>query len=404
MASPLASPIPVINPGVDDIIAILFAIASPEIEILAYTVSYGNTDSDSSYLNILKAYRAIECFLERNPLESSRFPNFNSKKRPILARGAVAPLEGEIHSAQYFHGRDGLGDITDRHPELFLESLSDCHPFLEMTSRSGADVAIDILKSQPARSVTYVALGPLTTLALMMRKENQLIRDRIGRIVCMGGALDVPGNTSPVAEFNFFADPYAVKELLLSEQGVPLDRFVMLPLDITTPHEIPFRAYEEIVDPAFHSTQIPSVSEDKSPLTHFTSSFLERTREIMLQFGKDAMELHDIVAVWCATENPPFEDNKPTELAAGWQGSRRVFDIERKGELTRGMLVVDRREDESAYPLGANRSEAQKKVNDIPSGTEGKDYGLGIFCITKTPGPQVLLKRLLYRVWGCLVP
>lgn len=125
---------------------------------------------------------------------------------------------------------------------------------------------------------------------------------------------------------NFFADPYAVKELLLSEQGVPLDRFVMLPLDITTPHEIPFPSYKEIVDSAFHSTQFPSVPDDKSPLTHFTSSFLERTREVMLQFGKDAMELHDIVAVWCAIESPPFKDN---ELAPGWEGSHRVFDIER---------------------------------------------------------------------------
>lgn len=73
------------------------------------------------------------------------------------------------------------------------------------------------------------------------------------------------------------------------------------------------------------------------------------------------------------------------------------------------MLVIDRREDESAYPLGANRSEAQKGASDVPSdakkfGTEGKNSGPGVFCITRTPGPQVLLKTLLYRVWGCRIP
>ena len=131
---------------------------------------------------------------------------------------------------------------------------------------------------------------------------------------------------------NFFADPYAVKELLIStplHQGLPLNRFVLLPLDITTPHELPFPEYKRDVDPAFHNSSLPSISHNKSPLTHFTSSFLERTREIMLQFGKDAMELHDVVAVWCAIENPPLLDTAPMALAPDWQGCMRIFDIER---------------------------------------------------------------------------
>lgn len=183
----------------------------------------------------------------------------------------------------------------------------------------------------------------------MMRKDSNLVSERIGRIVCMGGALDVPGNTSPMAEciphlalpvfrqltaplVNFFADPYAVKELLIStplHQGLPLNRFLLLPLDITTPHELPFPEYKKHVDSAFHNSSLPSISNNKSPLTHFTSSFLERARENMLQFGKDALELHDIVAVWCALENPPFPDGVPMALAPDWQGCTRIFDIER---------------------------------------------------------------------------
>jgi hypothetical protein len=106
--------------------------------------------------------------------------------------------------------------------------------------------------------------------------------------------------------------------------GIPLDRFLLLPLDITTPHELPFTVYKAKVDPAFDTSSSPSVVSDKSPLTHFTSAFLEKTREVMLQFGKDAIELHDITAVWCAIENPPSDF-----LSPGWKARPRTFDIER---------------------------------------------------------------------------
>lgn len=171
----------------------------------------------------------------------------------------------------------------------------------------------------------------------------------------MGGALDVPGNTSPVAEcktfshlfgtgcmnlnmtctVNFFADPFATKELLcplVPGSGLPLERVLVATLDVTTPHELPFPFYIQHVDPTFDSTQKPSIISDKAPLTHFTSSFLERTREIMVSFGKDAMELHDVVAVWCAIENPPeaiVEINALPGLSPGWSAVKRRFDIER---------------------------------------------------------------------------
>ncbi|KAJ7594769.1 Inosine/uridine-preferring nucleoside hydrolase domain-containing protein [Mycena floridula] len=391
--------IPVIidfDPGVDDIIALLLAIASPELEILALITSFGNTDLDSAHLNVLKAYRAIEKQLEEQP--GDRFPNFGLRRRPLLVKGSRGPLEGDIRYAQYFHGRDGLGDITTRHPELATGSFSD-HPYLEITDRPPADVTLGLLRSHADKSVTYVALGPLTNLANTMRVDSNLFRGKIGRIICMGGTLEVPGNTSPCAEFNAFADPHSFKELLLPaspELGLPLDRFILLPLDITTPHELPFPVYKRRVDKDFESLVKPSTEGEKAHLTHFTSSFLEQTRTVMLKFGKDAMELHDIVAIWCAISNPPSW-NGNEDLAEGWGGTYRHFDIERKGELTRGMLVVDRRDDEGAYNLGANRSEVEelKKDNAFPAPATS-----GVFCMNRTPGPDALLELLLRRVWG----
>ncbi|KAG6862337.1 hypothetical protein C0995_016035 [Termitomyces sp. Mi166 len=410
------------DPGVDDIVALLLALASPELDILAIIVSYGkfrplrnyntnlwslvdcsvvlgNTDIDASL-------SALTRYVNENPAYQNQFPNFSSIRKPILAKGSHGPLE------------DGLGGISERHPDLNVspEIMSEDHPQLRLIDKSGVDVVLELLRSYPPRSITYIALGPLTNLAHTMKKDGGLFRANIGRVVCMGGALDVPGNTSPVAEFNFFADPYAVKELLLSldpQSRLPLDRFLLLPLDITTPHELPFQVYTEAIDPSFDSTAVPSLPLGKSSLVHFTSSFLERTREIMLSFGKDAMELHDIVAIWCAIENPPG-----CELSPGWKTRSRIFDIERNGELTRGMLVVDRREDESAYSPGANRAkiQAELKKNNVPHGiwessalpaqVETEEAAMksrppaGVVCVTETPGADVLLWFLFRRVWG----
>lgn len=129
---------------------------------------------------------------------------------------------------------------------------------------------------------------------------------------------------------NFFADPFAVKELLLPKDpnaGLPLDRLLLLPLDITTPHELPFSVYKDKVDQSLEDSSRPSVATDKAPLTHFTSSFLERAREMMLKYGKDAIELHDPAAVWCAIEHPPSSIG--LALNEGWKARPRVFDIER---------------------------------------------------------------------------
>ena len=99
--------------------------------------------------------------------------------------------------------RDGLGDITNRHPSLNLPNdilKQITHGQLHLTDKSGVDVANSLVQSHPEGSITYIALGPLTTLAQVVQKSNGEFSKRIGKIVSMGGNLDVPGNTSPVAE------------------------------------------------------------------------------------------------------------------------------------------------------------------------------------------------------------
>lgn len=296
------------------------------------------------------------------------------------------------------------------------------HPQLEISSRSAVDVSLDLIRSEPDQSITYIALGPLTDLSGMLKKDPTLVRERLGRVVCMGGALDVPGNSTPVAEFNFFADPHAVHNVLtpaIPDLGFPHERFILVPLDVTTAHEMPFPLYKAEVDQAFENTSSPSIPAGKPPLLHFTSSFLERTREVMLAFGKDAMELHDPVAIWFATENPPGKElaGQSPVLRHGWRTTRRQFQIERAGEFTRGMLVVDRRDDVGAYAPGDNRSvqymsnhlrasHAPLDPHVVPAPVLEDDFGekeglgIGVFTLVETPGPQVCLGLLLRRIWG----
>ena len=95
---------------------------------------------------------------------------------------------------------DGLGGITESHPDLNVDP--DAHEVFQIrpTHKSGVEVALEILNAQMGRTVTYIVLGPMTTLAHLVRQHGERVRERIGRVICMGGALDVPGNTSPVAE------------------------------------------------------------------------------------------------------------------------------------------------------------------------------------------------------------
>lgn len=124
---------------------------------------------------------------------------------------------------------------------------------------------------------------------------------------------------------NFFADPHAVNEVLISPTTrLPLARVLLLPLDITTNHLLPFFSYTSRIDPAF-AIDRPSVPTAKTHLTHFTSAFLRRTRGVMRAYGKDAMELHDIAAVWAAIAYPPGLEGS----APGWTARRRLFQMER---------------------------------------------------------------------------
>ena len=175
------------DPGVDDAIAILMALAAPEVEVAGITVVGGNVP----HARGLRNARAILDYIGRSEIP--------------VHRGSSRPLVGKFANAQHFHGSSGL---TRRLPE------PDTPPAQER--------AVDYLAAQLSQypgQVTLVAIGPLTNLARLERRHPGSLA-QAESLVIMGGAVDTPGNITPHAEFNFYCDPLAAHEVL--KCGAPL--------------------------------------------------------------------------------------------------------------------------------------------------------------------------------------
>ena len=175
------------DPGVDDAIAILMALAAPEVEVAGLTVVGGNVPHARGLRNAL----ALVDFVGRSDIP--------------VHRGSGRPLAGRFASAQHFHGASGL---TRRLPE----------PVTPPAPERAVDFLARKLSAQPGE-ITLVAIGPLTNLARLERRHPGALA-RAASVVIMGGAVDTPGNITPHAEFNFHCDPRAAHEVMNS--GVPL--------------------------------------------------------------------------------------------------------------------------------------------------------------------------------------
>ncbi|KAK4687522.1 hypothetical protein P7C73_g2605, partial [Tremellales sp. Uapishka_1] len=391
------------DPGVDDVLAILLGLASPEIDVALISIVFGNTHAPVAHANLLKIYHLLSQEIASLPAAEARYARLGGQVKTVLALGEDGPIGGKKAVAAYFHGQDGLSNISETHPAFTPPALSadEVHDHLDISKKPAYEEMLDLLRAEPAGTVTIVALGPLTNIAHAFRSDAESF-NRVAKVVWMGGALDVPGNTSPTAEFNCFADPYAAAEVLKAVKEGAF-RLIMAPLDITTPHQIPF---SDLIHPSLLTP--PEEAPPPTPLQAFTGSMLLRVRGLQASFGlPDAMEMHDPVAVWYAIENAGTEDH------AGWKTVKRDFAIERNGELTRGMCVVDRRGagEELVDRTKSKLLNSKQPVPSLPPKDETVDrMGAEVEkakqlpeVIYDTPGSEVLRKVLLARVFGTKV-
>lgn len=270
--------------GIDDIVALSYALKAPELEVLGVTTVCGNLPVEVTTYNTLNALH----LMGRDDIP--------------LAKGAAKPLERALFDAAYIHGSNGLGgyEFCEKTAKQPVEAPA--HEFLYQA-----------LCAQP-RPVTILALAPLTNIALLLKAHPDALA-KIERIVFMGGSLRT-GNPTPVSTFNVLVDPEAAKYVIATK--VP---FVMCSLDCTRGSYLTVEELEEIgrID--------NPVAQMVRGVTGF---YFQSTKGQNTVDGKKrGLDIHDLCTVMYVTHPELFE------------GERYFADVETKGELTTGFTLVD---------------------------------------------------------------
>ncbi|GAD56916.1 LOW QUALITY PROTEIN: inosine-uridine preferring nucleoside hydrolase [Limimaricola cinnabarinus LL-001] len=267
------------DPGQDDAVAILLALASPEIEVLGLTAVAGNVPLDLTQRN---ARQVVE---------------LAGRDTPVFA-GCDRPLGRPLVTAEHVHGKTGLDGIVLPDPT---------HP---LQDQHGVDFIIDTLRREPENTVTLCPLGPLTNIATAFERAPDIV-DRVQRIVLMGGGFFEGGNITPVAEFNIYVDPEAAK--IVFGCGRPI---TVLPLDAT---------HKALTSKAGSPRCAPwaGVGEVVASWTDFFERFDTE------KYGSEGAPLHDpCVIAWLL--RPDL-----------FSGREINVEIETGSELTLGMTVAD---------------------------------------------------------------
>ncbi|WP_429971522.1 nucleoside hydrolase [Fructilactobacillus sp. Tb1] len=188
-----------VDTGVDDAMAIAYAIADPAVELIGILSSYGNIEADRAADNALKLLHL---------LHEDDVPVFLGETDPVDHKYQRIDINAQIH------GENGIGDVE-------LEEVT-----RPVENEDGVDFLIESAKKY-GKDLTVVATGPMTNLAAAIEKDHDAMK-MIGDITIMGGALTVPGNVTPCAEANIEQDPVAANELFTSDLTV-----TMVGLDVT---------------------------------------------------------------------------------------------------------------------------------------------------------------------------
>jgi inosine-uridine nucleoside N-ribohydrolase len=280
------------DPGVDDALALILALRSQELLVEAVVTVGGNVPLEQTTKNALRIIQMVK-----------------PEKVPVLAKGRdPCEKKGPIR-AESVHGKDGLGDLQ----RFLSDDGVPLYPDIQIPHDlpSAEDVYLELLGKYP-QELTIITLGPLTNLARILEIAPHSLRPK--KLIIMGGAIAVPGNVTPVAEFNIYADPEAAKRVLTSGLNP-----ILVSLDVTRKVRL-------------SREQVSRLGEHPDPLCRFLSHATQRALDFTWEReGIASIPLHDPLAVAVAIE-PDLVELVPLHV-----------DVETKGEITCGMTVGDRR-------------------------------------------------------------
>ncbi|HFP9422965.1 Pyrimidine-specific ribonucleoside hydrolase rihA [Raoultella ornithinolytica] len=268
------------DPGHDDAIAMVLALASPELDVKAITASAGNQTPDKTLRNVLRMLTLL------------------GRQDIPVAGGARKPLMRELIIAENVHGESGLDGPALPEPDFTPQACT------------AVELMAKTLRESP-QPVTIVATGPQTNVALLLNSHPEL-HDKIARIVMMGGAM-VLGNWQPAAEFNIYVDPEAAE--IVFQSGIPV---VMAGLDVTHRAQI-------------HGLDIERFRQVGNPVATIVAELLD----FFMEYHKDA--------IWGFTGAPLHDPCTIAWLLKPelFTSVERWVGVETQGKYTQGMTVVD---------------------------------------------------------------
>ncbi len=270
------------DPGQDDAVAILLALASPdEVDVLCVVAVAGNVP-----LNLTQKNARIVCELAGRP-------------DVRVFAGCDQPLSRKLVTAEHVHGKTGLDG-----PQL-------PEPNMPLQEQHGVDFIIQTLRNEEPGTVTLVPIGPLTNIAQAVQQAPDIV-DRVQEIVLMGGAYFEVGNSTPAAEFNIYVDPEAAE--IVFKSGVEI---VVMPLDLT----------HKALTNATWVQGMRDLGTDVGQMVAEWTDFFERFDKE--KYGSEGAPLHDPCTV-AYLINPSM-----------FSGRKVNVEIETSSELTLGMTVAD---------------------------------------------------------------
>jgi purine nucleosidase len=269
------------DPGLDDAVAILFALAaSEELEVLGLIAVAGNLPLAQTERNARRV-----CALAGRP------------ELPVYA-GCARPLMNPLLTADHIHNDPRLDAVL---PE----------PAIPLQSQHGVDFLIERLRTTESGTITLCALGPLTNIAMALVKAPEVV-GKLREVVIMGGACFELGNVTPAAEFNIHVDPHAAA--IVVDSGVPI---TMIPLDVT----------HQILSTPRRIDALRAMGNRCGPAVAALLSSFEKNRRA--KFGSRAKALHDPSVIACMLR-PSLYEGREVNVA-----------VETQSKLTIGMTVVD---------------------------------------------------------------
>ncbi|KAK7203192.1 Inosine/uridine-preferring nucleoside hydrolase domain-containing protein [Myxozyma melibiosi] len=449
------------DPGVDDTLALLYALNSPNCDIALISLCFGNVPVSTSIRNVLSIFQVLES--ERAYRTQYNLPLLGYHTRtqslspdhwPTIALGSDQPVSSRrTTGAEFFHGVDGLGGVHEKAPQ-FSPPETFLLPFLDAESLS-ADKQITreeliasakgykpsstpswreilrVLREEPPNTVTLVALAPLANIA-RAAIEDPITFSRVKEIACMGGNIDHPGNMSPFAEYNVYADVDSAAIVFATTSRTPAStlppsasalgsafanpayvptKLYLFPLDLTSKHRLRKRWFVDHcefwlnreTDNKSHQLQHPG----DAPLAMWMSVWLGGAfgnMDDIVDFEKQHytptevdiedgvvgsyIEMHDPLTVF-------FAACTDAERAALFEISHDVdIRVETVGQFTWGMCAVDRRN----MPKRDANDPAPRDVGEWLALEKGNRLQLAV----KGPGSKAFSKQLLDTVLSAL--